>query len=206
MALTQGYCLCFGYAGGMFDHIMEKMLPTPETEASCRPPEQFRWSTAFSLLIPEKVNAMRMKKVTQASNISQVNEWEHEGDAITGKEFMQWGCWATRHKPVVEFCGQSTNMRKWEAQIQVSLQHEVHIHRYSLKEHALLIRPKVFLGDKPSLLELGPSIDLGMEGSRDQEESSRNISWKRQVLTSLGGIIPKLYNVGHARTTDSVWP
>lgn len=44
--------------------------------------------------------------------------------------------------------GQNTSI-KWEAQIQVSLQHGVHIHRFSLKEHALFIWPKVFLGDKP---------------------------------------------------------
>lgn len=59
MALTQEWCLCFGYDGGMFDHIMEEMLTTLEREVSCRPSEQFRWSTAFSILIPEEINAMK---------------------------------------------------------------------------------------------------------------------------------------------------
>lgn len=33
----------------------------------------------------------------------QVSEEEHEGDAITCKEFMQWGCWVTRHRTVIYF-------------------------------------------------------------------------------------------------------
>lgn len=59
LTVMQEWCLCFGCVGGMFDRIIEKMLTTLETEASCRPSEQFRCSTSFSIFIPEEVSEVR---------------------------------------------------------------------------------------------------------------------------------------------------
>lgn len=72
---TQERCLHSGYAVGMLDHIMGDMLTSLETQTSCKPSQQFRWCTSFSMPTPEEVTTRKVKclQVTGCKSLHSVD-------------------------------------------------------------------------------------------------------------------------------------